>query len=160
MSNRPQSGSLAFLDVMTCSLAGVFLLFFSILAIKKHLAFVGGDEQQASSGETSGSPFIIVVSISAPGPLFEGSGTWMIPESTMHLSQTAGEDFAVCYGAGPLSTNGIIQLGPLSKAARFSVQILYEGETRAFRPDASITDFPRGNGGQGFVQLWPITNPK
>ncbi|MDG1511969.1 MAG: hypothetical protein P8R31_09755 [Mariniblastus sp.] len=144
-----QRVSLSFLDVMTCSLGAVLLLFF-IVAVSKQDMQLRETADASDRGQDQISLVIIAYS-EDDQPLFAGDKLpWKIEclNCTLAVEGSSGYTHAVLYIRDQLPPDARVLLGPLTGEGEFIVQVI-KGTQRVL----SLSQKNLSN--DDFVQVWP-----
>lgn len=133
MNGSNTTGSLPFLDLLTCGFGGVLMLVLILLAMGPELG-IGDPGQLGQSAVTSSSsldtkqPFLILVEFNHSG--LNEEITWQVPEGGkwQPRHREVGSNFASLVAQQPPSRQASIVLTNVPASSEFSVQYFYNGK--------------------------------
>lgn len=152
--------TLTLLDVLTCGMGGMLLLFVIIIAVNDDLTF---DKQQAASqaGREDGDrvPLAVILTGSARDPLWPAGGEspWVVPvklqeEELVRFSH--GKNYAVLFAKNSSETGPEIWVGPLPPGASASVCVAFGNRKIHLQTADQLAALPRRADGK--VRIWPL----
>lgn len=149
------SATLSLLDVMTCGMAGVLLLFLTVIGLRAELNLSDSDARGDSG--VSSAPFLLLI-LSDDGDLFDGSRGFLAGEDA-GLSFEAGRDHAIFFGRETPDELAEVWLANVADEAFVRVQLVEEG-VRIGALAIELADLPSGltraePEGEKSLQIWP-----
>jgi len=125
LSPSHSSSSISFLDLLTCGLGGILLLFFIVVAIRQQ-SDLNGQEMERGHADNEQSIVMIHLASRDGEPLFESTGgTWLLKKNDEDLARPAfvemslGSSFAVFYSVQPLPSGTKLWLSGIRSDAPF-----------------------------------------
>ncbi len=124
--------SMSFLDVLTCGLGAVLLLFFILMTLRKE--FVVSAARTARGGTVSGavdaSPFLILATTPSETGIWDSeANAWdILGEPQAELRTESGASYAVVYGEEAPSLETRIVLSALKPDTLLHVQVFTRGK--------------------------------
>lgn len=160
MSRHSGILSLSFLDVMTCGMGGMLLLFFILCILKGELELAEGAAQEITEAGRRTAPFVVVVA-AEPGKLLwegDGPGDWKLEGFDQHeLGRGIGRNYAVLYIKRTPPQSSAVRIGPLRPGTRLTVQVFERGK-RAFAAGPFLAAELGAVGNH--LQVWPVVGEK
>lgn len=152
---RPTEHGLSFLDLMTCGLGGMLLLFFIVLTVHRAVTLAGsGTDRPNPAPVRSAAPFVIVAHAASDEPLFAQEpkeSPWELRPAVPEFRYTwyGSSDFAVLYSDAPPPVGTTIALRQLGDTSRFTAQV-FSGGRRVF---CELLTFEEG---ADSCSVWPL----
>ena len=153
MKNR--SGlSVSFLDLMTCSLGAVLLLFFILAAVKEHFEYHRVTRPETETSDLEESPFVIVAYSKANEMLFSDPERqrWEVRPHDPNIHMFSGTNYAILLAAKTPSIATRIELVSLNPQAEFRWQVMDGSRLLPLVNDKAADD--------GRMKLWPKKMPE
>lgn len=123
MSPSNSSSSISFLDLLTCGLGGILLLFFIVVASRKLVEF---NARQKVGGQSFNEESVVIIHVATRSgePLFEKpSSAWALQSNNQTIPHpkfvmtSIGTSFAVFYSMTPLPRGTTLWLTGLKEDA-------------------------------------------
>src|SRR5262245_53768553 len=154
MSQDNSVWSVSFLDLITCGLGSVLLLFDILLVLKGDLDF--GNRQEGVRGGQDEAPFVELISAPPHTQLWIDSerSPWEVrgePPARQRINH--GPNFAVLYADRPPPPGTRVLLGPFRPDVRFGLQVFYNGKRGL--PREGLTATAIGLLEEGRACVWP-----
>jgi len=152
--DRDERFSLSFMDVVTCGLGGILLVFFILVATSRSRILFGERGASAQAEDPEAGTVLIVVIGEGDKPLWsEGVDPWLATGAAESLVQHANAHSASAYSLVPLAGDARIRLQPPLPGAVFQIQIFVDGIRTAH-----YTGTGEGQGGaDGRILVWPYS---
>lgn len=148
--------SLSFLDVMTCGMGGMLLLFFILCIIKGELELADRSVREATELGQLAAPFVVVVAAEPGSLLWENEvvGEWSTEGlDRRELGLGVGRNYAVLYAYRSPPNTAQVRIGPLMPKARLTVQVFERGK-RAFAAGPLLPS--ELGAASSHLQIWPL----
>ncbi|MFO1063096.1 MAG: hypothetical protein U0892_04385 [Pirellulales bacterium] len=128
MAQANDSSSISFLDLLTCGLGGILLLFFIVVALRDEIDL---DGQQTEKGKAVEKDSVVLIHIASPEgeTLFDKSGAWVLVQDSevtpmpQSITTSFGSSFAVFYAVKPLPRGSKLRLDGIRSDAKFEVVV-------------------------------------
>ncbi len=146
----------SFLDVITCGLGSILLLFFLMVAVKGEMQFDGGTRAVLTQTERAPVPLIVMVTGQCSRPIWAQGVTqpWQAPEANFDHKWVVGSDYAILYVAQPPPHGWTLKVGPFAANARISVQVISEGRRALQVTNVEMKSIAWRDG--DCLPLWPL----
>jgi hypothetical protein len=146
----------SFLDVITCGLGSILLLFFLMVAIKGEMQFDDGTQTEFVQDERTAAPLIILVTGQDSRPIWAAgvAEPWQASPGVFDHQLAAGPNYAVLYARQPPPRDWTLKLGPLAADARVNVQVIADGRRviPAETEERKTATWKEGD----FISVWPL----
>lgn len=161
MTDDNDAATTSFLDIITCGLGSVLLLFFLMVVIKGEMQFdsSSSDEttQSVGSSQKAGTAPLVVLVTAADGKRLwaaEGAEPWQLPDAPFDHEKQSGPNYAVLYARQTPPPGWTLSVGPFAPDARVNVQVIANGK-RVYHinnADVKSLNWRRGD----FLPVWPV----
>jgi len=150
----------SFLDVITCGLGSILLLFFLMVAIKGEMEFDDGTQADSSQTERVAAPLIVMVTGQEGRPIWAPGVTqpWQAPQAEFDHKWVVGQDYAILYAAQPPPRQWTMKVGPFAPNSRVSVQVISDGRRALQVTNVEMKSIAWREG--DYLPLWPLPEVK
>jgi hypothetical protein len=146
----------SFLDVITCGLGSILLLFFLMAAIKGEMQFGASTRAELTQTDRAPVPLIVMVTGQDSLPIWaQGvAQPWQAPEANFDHKWVVGRDYAILYAAQLPPHGWTLKVGPFAANARISVQVISEGRRALQATNVEMRSIAWRDG--DWLSLWPL----
>jgi hypothetical protein len=146
----------SFLDIITCGLGSILLLFFLMVAIKGEMQF--DDNSLSEQGQNRhDSPLIILVTGENNQKTIWANGVtepWQAGGAEFSTVLQYGQGYAVLYARKMPPRDWRLSVGPFDPNASVTVEVISDGQRLLRLSSDKIKEITRQQ--QGILPLWPL----
>jgi hypothetical protein len=150
--------STSFLDVITCGLGSILLLFFLMVAIKGNMQFDYNHQSIQAKDNRSKAPLIVMITEKEGRNLWEKGVSYPWQEtsgiSNFAYKHISGPDYAILYVQERPPSNWNMKVGPFASDIRVNIQVIADGRQVIHESNAEINTSRLHT--ENNLQLWPL----